>query len=78
MMTTLSRLSFAQSKSRKPNVILIMTDDQGYGDLACHGHPFIKTPRWIPENRSSSSSKNKKRKKVSVGGTIRDIIKKKI
>jgi arylsulfatase len=21
-----------------------MTDDQGYGDLACHGHPFLKTP----------------------------------
>ncbi|MCP5119481.1 MAG: sulfatase-like hydrolase/transferase, partial [bacterium] len=27
-----------------PNVVLIITDDQGYGDIAAHGNPVIKTP----------------------------------
>ena len=27
-----------------PNLILIMTDDQGFGDLASHGNPWVKTP----------------------------------
>jgi len=30
--------------SSKPNVIIIITDDQGYGDIAAHGNPVIKTP----------------------------------
>ncbi|MFZ9792925.1 MAG: arylsulfatase [Gemmataceae bacterium] len=28
----------------KPNVIVILSDDQGYGDLSCHGNPVLKTP----------------------------------
>lgn len=28
----------------KPNVVIVITDDQGYGDLSCHGNPVLKTP----------------------------------
>ncbi|MFH1302244.1 MAG: arylsulfatase [Planctomycetota bacterium] len=30
--------------AEQPNVILIMSDDQGYGELSCHGNPILKTP----------------------------------
>ncbi|GAA3615278.1 arylsulfatase [Flavivirga amylovorans] len=34
----------AQNNDAPPNVIVILTDDQGYGDLSIHGNPYLKTP----------------------------------
>ena len=28
----------------KPNIVFIITDDQGYGDISAHGNPILKTP----------------------------------
>lgn len=34
----------AVEAAAQPNVIIVMTDDQGYGELSCHGNPVLQTP----------------------------------
>ena len=38
-----SIMSFAQTK-QPPNIVIIVTDDQGYGDFGFTGNPHVKTP----------------------------------
>src|SRR5262245_13370382 len=33
-----------QTLAAQPNVLLIISDDQGYGDLSLHGNPHVRTP----------------------------------
>ncbi|MFT5126737.1 MAG: arylsulfatase A-like enzyme [Rhodothermales bacterium] len=40
LLLTISGLAAPQ-----PNVIVLITDDQGYGDLSAHGNPVLKTPQ---------------------------------
>jgi arylsulfatase A len=45
-MSVLSRRQFlaALAPTRPPNFIVLFADDMGYGDLACYGHPTLRTP----------------------------------
>ncbi len=43
-MAMLGLTSIAQAEQNKPNILFIFADDWGWGDLSCHGHPYVKTP----------------------------------
>lgn len=49
-------LSFAAVP--RPNVILILTDDQGYGDLSLHGNPVLETPHLDALARGGATMRN--------------------
>jgi len=34
----------ATAAANQPNVLIILTNDQGYGEMSCHGNPLLKTP----------------------------------
>ncbi|MEM9280816.1 MAG: sulfatase-like hydrolase/transferase [Verrucomicrobiota bacterium] len=35
---------FVSAEDTRPNILFIFADDWGWGDLGCHGHPYVKTP----------------------------------
>ena len=40
----LGSVAAVQAKESRPNILFIFADDWGWGDLSCHGHPYVKTP----------------------------------
>jgi arylsulfatase A-like enzyme len=48
----------AISPAAPPNVLLVITDDQGFGDLGAHGNPVVKTPALDAFAKQSAWLKN--------------------
>ncbi|MDP3072233.1 MAG: arylsulfatase [Opitutaceae bacterium] len=50
--------TFGRAADQRPNIVLIMTDDQGYGDLGITGNPVLETPHIDALARGGATLKN--------------------
>ncbi len=50
--------AFAEGEPRRPNILLVISDDQGHGDLGFHGNPVVRTPQLDALARQSVRLKN--------------------
>ena len=45
LLSTLAAFALAYTSAwARPNVLIVMTDDQGYPELSVHGNPVLQTP----------------------------------
>src|SRR5690606_40276311 len=54
----LAATSAYSAEPKAPNIVLVMADDQGWGDMAYNGHPALKTPRSEEHTSELQSREN--------------------
>ena len=58
LISALLLVPLAAASATKPNIIFVITDDQGYGDLGFTGNPIVKTPHLDRLSTESSQLKD--------------------